>query len=71
MRVESNVKIYSSDDDKIYSFVKTKYLYGGWNPFKVKEYSYRIIILQRSGGDTAHITHGLFEDGIFYSGQCI
>ena len=45
MRIESNIRVDSYDDDKVYSFVKSKLLYRGWNPLKIKEYSYRILII--------------------------
>jgi len=45
VRRESNVKIDKHDDETTYRYVKSHYLYHGWNPFKIKEYSYRILII--------------------------
>ena len=49
--------------------VRSRYLYHR-NPLKTRELSYRMVVSLRKD-DTIQMTHGLFENGVFYSGQCI
>ena len=66
--LQERVRVGSGKDEVMYSLVRTKLLWH-CNPYKVKEYSYRVQLVQKNN-ITVHISHGLFEDGVFISGQC-
>jgi len=70
VRVDNGGEKGKGKDHKIYSFVRSQYVLH-WNPSKIIEYSYRMLVLQKNGARAEHLTHGLFKNGVFCSGQCI
>jgi len=59
------------DDDKIYFCEQNQVIYN-WRSLNATEYSYKVLVKFNLGMQkAAHITHGLFKDGVFIQGQCI